>query len=284
MFEVRVNPKPANTNFYTITCTSDESGFEVVSVIIVGEHELALVDCQWTLSNGHRVLAEILELKKPLKTIYVTHAHPDHFWGIQPIIDHFPEAKVLALPDEARIITKQFDAKVEEWADHIGRDNLPKKPPEFTLLTEPYFEIEGHRVEIFTEVMADLKYNSVVYIPELSTLIGSDVLFNEAHVLICEVTEEERKQWLAELDRFEAMNCQTVIPGHTKHGLPYDNSSFKFTREYILAAQEELARCKTMGDYYFKMLERFPDSDIRLCHDINSKALYGLMEWNWRED
>lgn len=284
MFEVRVNPKNSKANLQTITCTSAESGFSVVSVIIVGENELALVDCQWTLSNGHRVLAEILELKKPLKTIYISHAHPDHFWGLQPIVDHFPEAKVIALPEVCEVIEKQFDAKIEEWADHIGRDNLPKKAPAITPMTELCFEVEGHRVDIFPQVMADLKYNTVVYIPDLSTLIGSDLLFNQAHLLIAEVTEEEREEWMAQLDRFEAMNCACVIPGHTMPGLPYDNSSFEFTRDYLKASREELMNCSEMGDYYFNMIERYPDAGIRLCHDINAKALYGLMEWNWRED
>lgn len=284
MFEVRVNPKPAGMDFYTIACISDEPGFAVASVILVGKEELGLIDCQWTLSNGHRVLAEILELKKPLTTIYVTHAHPDHFWGIQPIIDHFPDAKVLCLPDAARIITKQFDAKIAEWSDFIGRDNLPAKPPVFTPLTEPYFMFEGHKIEVYTEVMADLKYNTVVCIPDLSTFIGSDLLFNQAHVLVAEVTEEERLQWLEELDRFQAMHCETVIPGHTMHGLPFDESSFEFTRAYLKASAEELKKCKDMGEYFFNMIQRFPDAGIRLCHDINSKALYGLMEWNWRED
>ena len=77
---------------------SAESGFAVGSVIVMGEKDAALLDAQWSLSNGHRVTAEILETGKNLKYIYVTHAHPDHYFGLGPIAEAFPEAKVIALP------------------------------------------------------------------------------------------------------------------------------------------------------------------------------------------
>jgi hypothetical protein len=40
---------------------SDENGFEVASVIVTGKKEAVLIDTQWTLSNAHRVVAEILK-------------------------------------------------------------------------------------------------------------------------------------------------------------------------------------------------------------------------------
>ena len=77
---------------------SDESGFAVASVIVMGKNDAALIDAQWTLSNGHRVAAEILETGKNLKYIYITHAHPDHYFGLGPITEAFPNAKAIALP------------------------------------------------------------------------------------------------------------------------------------------------------------------------------------------
>ena len=60
----------------TKTFFSDEKGLEVASVIVMGKTDAALLDAQWTLSNPHRVIAEITETGRQLKTIYVTHAHP----------------------------------------------------------------------------------------------------------------------------------------------------------------------------------------------------------------
>ncbi|HSW59055.1 MAG TPA: MBL fold metallo-hydrolase, partial [Dehalococcoidales bacterium] len=69
----------------TKTVFSDEKGFEVASLIVMGRTDAVLIDAQWTLSNAHRVIAEILETGKILKAIYVTHAHPDHYFGLGTI-------------------------------------------------------------------------------------------------------------------------------------------------------------------------------------------------------
>ena len=64
----------------------------VTSVLICGEHDCILVDCQWTRANAHRVIAEILETGLELKAIFATHAHPDHYWGMGEISEAFPNA------------------------------------------------------------------------------------------------------------------------------------------------------------------------------------------------
>ena len=72
--EIRINTFGENS-LSTKTFFSDEKGFEVASVFVMGKTDAVLIDAQWTLSNAHRVIAEIKETGKQLKTIYVTHAH-----------------------------------------------------------------------------------------------------------------------------------------------------------------------------------------------------------------
>ena len=124
--EVRVNNHGQNA-LSTKALFSDESGFAVASVIVMGKNDAALIDAQWTLSNGHRVAAEILETGKKLKYIYITHAHPDHYFGLGPITEAFPDAKVIALESVARTINKQMFGKVNVWKDIIGLTNAPTK-------------------------------------------------------------------------------------------------------------------------------------------------------------
>jgi glyoxylase-like metal-dependent hydrolase (beta-lactamase superfamily II) len=281
--EIRINQHgqnlPATKVFF-----SDESGFEVASVIVTGKTDAVLIDAQWTLSNAHRVVAEILETGKHLKTIYVTHAHPDHYFGLGPIAEAFPEAKVIALPSVARTINKQFFGKIEHWEQVIGVINVPRKAVNIEPLTKNYFELEGHRIEIIPEIMGDLKYNTVVWIPAIKTLYGSDILFNQAHPFTCEVTAEERKQWIRDIVRLEAMGAEVVIPGHQKPGMPFDSSSFSFTRDYLIATDEELPKTKDVAGFYYAMVKRFPDANLFLSNEMNSQVFKGGMSWNWRED
>jgi len=281
--EVRINQHGPDA-LATKVFFSDESGFEVASLIIMGKTDAALIDAQWTLSNAHRLVAEILETGKFLKTIYVTHAHPDHYFGLGPIAEAFPEARVIALPSVARTINRQFFGKIEHWEKTIGITNTPRKVVNIEPINQNYFELEGQRIEIIPEIMGDLKYNSVVWIPSIKTLYGSDVLFNQAHPFTCEVTAEERQQWIRDLGRLESLGAEVVIPGHQKPGMPFDYSSFNFTRDYLIATEEELARTKDVANFYYAMVKRFPEANLFISNEMNSQVFKGGMSWNWRDE
>lgn len=282
--EIRINNHGLN-QLSTKVCFADESGFAVASVIVMGEKDAAVIDTQWTLANGHRVAAEILETGKKLKTIYISHAHPDHYFGLGPIAEAFPEAKVIALPSVARTINKQMYGKIGVWKDIIGPTNTPTKAVNIEPLSQNYFELEGQRLEIIPEVMGDLKYNNVVWIPSIKTLVASDVLFNQAHPFTCEITTEERMQWIKDIERLEKMGAEVVIPGHQKPGMPFDNSAFKFTKDYLIATEEELKKTNDTGAFFYAMCTRFPDANlIFLSCEMNSAVFKGGRYWNWREE
>jgi len=281
--EIRFNTHGLNS-LATKVFFSDESGFEVASVIVTGKTDAVLIDAQFVLSNAHRVVAEILETGKYLKTIYITHAHPDHYFGLGTIAEAFPEARVIAIPSVARTINSQFFGKIEHWEKVIGPINVCRKTANIEPLAENYFELEGHRIEIMPEVMGDMKYNTAVWIPSIKTLYGSDVLFNQAHPFTCEVTAEERKQWIRDIERLETMGAEVIIPGHQKPGMPFDSSSCSFTKDYLVATDEELPKTNDVAGFYYAMVKRFPDANLFISNEMNSGVFKGGLDWNWRED
>jgi len=263
---------------------SDEKGFEVASVIVMGKNEAVLIDAQWTLSNAHRVIAEIAETGKRLKEIYVTHAHPDHYFGLGVISEAFPSARVTALPVVARTINRQFFGKLEHWEKVIGPTNVCRKTVAIEPLSQNYVELEGERIEVIPEIIGDLKYNTVVWIPSIKTLYGSDVLFNQAHPFTCEVTDEERRQWIRDIEQLEKMGAEVVIPGHQKPGMPFDSSSFTFTKEYLIATEEEIANTNDEGCFYYAMARRFPEANLFIGNEMNAGVFKGGKNWNWKEE
>jgi glyoxylase-like metal-dependent hydrolase (beta-lactamase superfamily II) len=268
----------------TKTLFSDENGFEVASVIVMGKKDAVLLDAQWTLSNAHRVITEILETGKNLTTIYCSHAHPDHYFGAGVIAQAFPKANVVSIPSEADIMNKQFFGKIEHWEGVIGSHNVCRVTAKIQSLKENYIELEGQRLEIMTKVMGDMRYNTMVWMPCIKTLYASDVLFNQAHPFTCELTKEERAQWIADVDKIEKMGAEVIIPGHQKPGMPFDKSSLDFTRDYIRATEEELVKTNTVGEFYYAMASRFPEANlVRLSNGMNAMVFKGGLDWNWRE-
>jgi glyoxylase-like metal-dependent hydrolase (beta-lactamase superfamily II) len=92
-----------------------QTGYDVNSTMISGQKDMILIDPQFSLSEAHRLAAEILESKKNLTTIYITHAHPDHFFGLAVLHQAFPYAKIVALPATAAAIKGAWPARQKFW-------------------------------------------------------------------------------------------------------------------------------------------------------------------------
>ena len=278
----------------TKTYFADEPGFCVASVIVMGKKECALIDCQWTRSNTHRVIGEILDTGLELKAVFATHMHPDHYWGMGEIEMAFPKAKYYMLPEEVPMYADQYQPKLDDWIDVIGEQNLCRKQCENLLpLESRCIELEGERIEVMEHIMGDLKWNSVVWIPSIKTLYGSDVIFNDAHPFTCEVSSKQRLEWIGELERLEReLQPEIVIPGHQKKGCLLDGkTAIKYTIDYIKATEEELKNISGLEPkvgtavFFHSLEERFPNNAISMySNKMNAGVFSGEIEWEWESD
>ena len=68
------------------------------ATLVSGPTEAVLIDALY-LKDDVRDLGDLIERTgKTLTTIYITHAHADHYLGIGPLMERFPDAKCVALP------------------------------------------------------------------------------------------------------------------------------------------------------------------------------------------
>ncbi len=270
----------------TKVCFSDENAICVASVIIMGKKDCILIDCQWTLSNAHRVIAEIIETGLTLKAIFITHAHPDHYWGLGLMEQAFPDAKCYMTPEDYKIYQHQYQDKLDEWEALIGTNNLCRRQAENVLeFTGDALELDGERIEIIHHIMGDIKWNAAVWIPSIKTLYGSDILFNQTHPFTCEVTPAQRLEWIKSIDRLSEMGAEVVIPGHKSPGVPLDDSTFKFIKDYLIATDEEIANTTDASGFFYNMVRRFPHANLVWFSDeMNAEVYKGGRQWDWSED
>ncbi len=262
-----------------------ESGFSVASVIVYGKEDAVVIDTQWTRSNAYRVCAEICELGRELKAIFVTHSHPDHYFGTAYIAEQFPGVKCYAPADCYDMINTQFYDKIDHWTEVIGKMNVCTKSVQLEPVPDNVIMLEGERIEVIPERMGDVKYNSLVWIPSIKTVYGSDILFSESHPFTCEVSKDERQKWLEDLDLIESLKPDVIIPGHAKPGQLFDNRSVDFTRAYLHATEEVLETTKDAGNFFLEMCHRFPTANlVMLSNEMNATVFKGGRDWNWRDD
>ena len=102
--------------------TASPGGFLVDSTLVSGDKEAVLIDAQFTLADAHRLVAQLLESNKTLTTVYITHDHPDHYFGLAVIAQAFPKAKLVALPATVAEIKQTWrGARSTQWAADVRR-------------------------------------------------------------------------------------------------------------------------------------------------------------------
>jgi len=100
--------------------TSPGDQFWTNSVIIEGTHEVMLVDAQLTKTSAEKVLQQIKETKRPLSIIYITHAHADHFLGLEVFREAYPRVRIIANSVVVDRINKVYQEKIDKWKKILG--------------------------------------------------------------------------------------------------------------------------------------------------------------------
>ena len=222
-------------------------GYDVNSTMIVGERDMLLIDPQFSLSEAHKLAAEILETKKRLATIYSTHAHPDHLFGLAVLKQAFPEAKIVALPATVNAAKTGWPARQKFWFAAYG-NNIPGPEPVLPEeLATPVLTLEGEEFPITGGVQgADGPGNSFVYVPSLKAVITGDIVFDRVYFGV--PRDAARQNWLKTIDQIAALKPAIVIPGHEGPGATRDMRSIEFMKKYIADWDASVARSKTAAE------------------------------------
>jgi glyoxylase-like metal-dependent hydrolase (beta-lactamase superfamily II) len=263
----------ADTKLTTTVYTASPGGFLVNSTLIAGEKEAILVDAQFTLADAHRLVAMILESKKTLTTVYITHEHPDHYFGLGVIQAAFPKAKLVTLPAAAADIAKTVKGKVAQWGPMLGA-NLTTKPVLPTAAKLTSLTLEGQTIEIHGPAQGDSSDNTYVWIPSTKTVIAGDIVYRGVHVWTAETTAEKRKAWIKTIDEISALGPTTVIAGHKDPKEKDDPASLRATKDYLEAFDAAVASSKTSAEVQQKVKAKFPALQLDVILSIGADAQF----------
>jgi glyoxylase-like metal-dependent hydrolase (beta-lactamase superfamily II) len=253
--------------------TSSPGGFLVNSTLVAGEKEAVLVDAQFTLADAHRLIATILESKKTLTTVYVTHGHPDHYFGLAAIKQAFPKARLLAHPAAVAEIRKTWQAKVKQWGPMYGA-LVPQEPVLPAALAGKTITLEGQTLEIRGPAQGDSADNSYVWIPSIKTVIAGDVVYANVHVWTRDTNAAQRRAWIKTLDEIAALRPTTVVAGHKDPKARDDLSAVRGTREYLEAFDAAVASSRTAAEVQQKLKARYGGHQLDIILQLGAEAAF----------
>ena len=67
-----------------------------------------LVDAMRTVAEAEALADWVALHNRNLETIYITHAHFDHFYGLSILLDRFPGARAIATPNAVDAMRNVF--------------------------------------------------------------------------------------------------------------------------------------------------------------------------------
>jgi len=230
------------------------------ATLISGRHDAVLVDTFLTRDQSQGLIDWVARSGKNLVAVFITHGHGDHFFGLAPVLERFPQAKALATPAVVREMQSQL---ASQSIDNFWRKLFPGQIPDKLRTAEPLegntFELEGEPLFAVDAGYTDTKASSCLHVPSMDLIVAGDVVYNGIHPFLAETTAQSRLEWIAALDKLEALKPRIVVAGHKVPENDDDPGDIARTRQYLLDFERLNQQTTTAIELYEAMLEWYPD-------------------------
>jgi len=238
------------------------------ATLIFGQRDAVLVDAFLTIEQAATLVEWVAASGKNLTTIYVTHGHGDHFFGIGMLLNRFPKARAVATPDVVESMRRQASP---EYVSSFWNARYPGQIPEHLVIAEELkgnvIQLEGCDLLVVEVGHTDTEHTTCLHVPSADLVVAGDAAYNDVHLYLAESNAETRRDWIAALDTIESLKPRAVIAGHKRPGRPDAPSIVEETRQYIRDFDRIAARTQTAKELYDQMLAIYPDR-------VNSPVLW----------
>src|SRR2546430_10984029 len=232
----------------------------ISSTLIYGKRDAVLVDTFITIEQADALVNWVAASGKNLTTIYVTHGHGDHFFGIGALLDRFPNARAVATPDVVKLMRQQAspDVLANFW-NPLFPGQIPDRLAIAEELKRNVIDLEGHDLVVVEVGHTDTDYTTCLHVPSVGLVVAGDAAYNDVHLYLAESNAQTRREWIAALDKIESLNPRAVIAGHKRPGNDDSPKIIEETRQYIRDFDRVAGTTTTARGLYDKMLELHPD-------------------------
>ncbi len=232
----------------------------ISATLISGDRDAVLVDTLLTVGQARDLADWVGTHGKNLTSIYVTHGHGDHWFGLSVILDRFPHARAFAVP---AVIEQMRQWSTPEVLASFWNSRFPGQIPDHIVLADPLpnhtIDLEGHDLVAVELGHTDTDKTTCLHVPAFGLVIAGDAAYNDVHLYLAESSQEGRRDWIAALDTIESLHPQAVIAGHKRADRYDDPGIIEETRQYIRDFDRIAQITKTARELYEQVLALYPD-------------------------
>ena len=232
----------------------------ISATLISGDRDAALIDTFITVEQNRTLVEWIAASGKNLTTIYATHGHGDHFFGVNTIRERFPNARFVTTRDVITIMRKQASSPVLE---SFWKSRFPGQIDSTLVIAEELagaiIELEGEELVSVPLGHTDTDSTTCLHVPSIGLVVAGDAVYNDVHVYLAESNADTRKEWIAALDTIESLKPGAVVAGHKRPSAADTPNIVAETRQYIRDFDRIAADAQTAQELYNQMLALYPN-------------------------
>jgi glyoxylase-like metal-dependent hydrolase (beta-lactamase superfamily II) len=231
----------------------------ISATLITGKRDAVLVDALMTVEQADQ-LADFVEASgKRLTTVYLTHGHGDHWFGLGTLLQRFPQARAVAT---AGVLEHARAQSAPDFVASFWSSRFPGQLPAHLvlpeLLTDDVLELEGEELQVIELGHTDTDDTTALFVPSTGLLVAGDAVYNDVHLYLAESPAEGRRAWLSALDTLEALEPSTVVAGHKNPDRPDSPRDIAATRQYINEFETLASTAGSTLELYQGLLARYP--------------------------
>ena len=232
----------------------------IASTLIYGKRDAVLVDAFMTVKQAYALADWVAASGKNLTTIYITHGHGDHWFGIGTLLERFPNARAVATPDVVKVMRQHASPEILE---NVWKAGFPGQIPDRLVLAEELkgnvIDLEGHDLIAVELGHTDTDYTTCLNVPSIGLVVAGDAAYNDVHLYLAESNKKSRREWISALDKIESLNPLVVIASHKRPGNDDSPRIIEETRQYIRDFDRIAEITTTAQELYDKMLDLYPN-------------------------
>jgi len=232
----------------------------MASTLIYGARDAVLVDAFMTVKQANALADWVASKDKNLITIYITHGHGDHWFGVGTLLERFPNAKAVATPDTVKVMRQNASPQALEG---VWKVSFPGQIPDKLVIAEELqgktIDLEGNDLVPVELGHTDTENTTCLHVPSVGLVIAGDAAYNDVHLYLAESNPQKRREWIAALDKIESLKPCAVIASHKRPGNGDNPRIIEETRQYIRDFDRLTQTTKTAQELYDKMLELYPN-------------------------